>query len=145
MSPRPCPPQVWYDLFPRTGQTTLNEAPSAPQQERSADRREATISAYIAIEALAREGYATQGRGSVFYGAYVDGESEPYVAYLTLDRPPGDGFAVSAPDLIAYVRTYDPKTSFVIFDAVIDLEGGQLDQVTIDVWTFMTGAVTPSA
>ena len=43
------------------------------------------------------------------------------------------------------VRTYDPKTSFVIFDAVVNLDGEQLEQVKIDVWTFMTGAVTPSA
>jgi hypothetical protein len=64
---------------------------------------------------------------------------------MTLDWPPGDGFAASAPDLVAYVRTYDPKTSFVIFDAVINLDGEQLEQVKIDVWSFMTGTITPSA
>ena len=138
-------PQIWYDLFPRMGQTSVNEAAPAQQQESSADRREETINAYITIEALAREGYATQGRGFVFYGAYADGETEPYVAYLTLDGPPGDGCAASAPDLVAYVRTYDPRTSFVIFDAVVNLDGEQLEQVKIDVWTFMTGIVTPSA
>ena len=138
-------PQLWLDVVPRLGQRAANAEAPARKQESSAEHREATISAYAIIEALAREGYAEQGRGFVFYGAYADGETEPYVAYLTLDRPPGDGFAASAPDLVAYVRTYDPKTSFVIFDAVINLDGEQLEQVKIDVWTFMTGAVTPSA
>jgi hypothetical protein len=123
----------------------VNEADLAQQQESGVDRCEATISASIAIEALAHDGYANQGRGFVFYGADADGESEPYVAYMTLDGPPGDGFAASAPYLVAYVRTYDPRTSFVIFDAVINLDGEQLEQVKIDVWTFMIGTVTPSA
>ena len=51
----------------------------------------------------------------------------------------------SAPDLLAAVRTYDPKASFVIFDSMINLDGEQLKRVKIDVWTFMTGTVVPSA
>jgi hypothetical protein len=134
-------PQLWFDLCPRTG----NAAGAPSGWDRTAEHRDATMNAYAAIEALAREGYAAQGRGFVFHGVHTDGETEPYVAYLTLDRSPGDGFAASAPDLVAYVRTYDPRTSFVIFDAVVNLEGEQLEQVKIDVWTFMSGTVVRSA
>jgi hypothetical protein len=69
----------------------------------------------------------------------------PYVAYMTLEQPPGDGFAATAPDLVAYVRTYDPQTAFVIFDAVVNLDSGQLEQMKIDVWLFMTGTLVRSA
>jgi len=103
------------------------------------------LGAYASIEALAREGYAAQGRGFVFYGVFAEGGQEPYLASMTLDGPPGDGFVASAPDLVAAVQTYDPKTSFVIFDAVVNLERGQLERVKIDIWMFMTGGVVPSA
>jgi hypothetical protein len=55
-------PQLWLDVVPRTRPAGLSERVAARKQESSADHRAALLSAYVAIEALAREGYATQGR-----------------------------------------------------------------------------------
>jgi len=73
-------PQLWLDVVLRLGQGAANTEAPARKQERSAEHREATISAYAIIEALAREGHAEQGRGFVFYGARSQSREELFCA-----------------------------------------------------------------
>jgi hypothetical protein len=158
-------PQMWFDVFPRTqgdNAPYLAEmhapydreagigAPSSKKQRGrqvpppSPSQVAAMSTAYALLEDLAREGFAKQGRGFVFYATYPDG-TEPFVQYLTLDQPPGDGFVSSAPDLVEHVRTYDPQSAFVIFEGVINLNATQLEDVRIEVYSFLTGQIVASA
>lgn len=130
-------PQMWFSVIPL-------ESPSYPPLTEAHER--AMSAAYVIIEDIARQGYAAQGRGFVFYGSYEDGKIEPFVQYMTLDTSPGDGFVQSAPDLLELVRTYDPKTAFVVMDGVIDMDSGVLREVQIDIFTYYTsGKATPAA
>jgi hypothetical protein len=81
----------------------------------------------------------------VFYTVYKGGGKAPYVKYMTLEDELGSGFVSSTPDLVELVRTYNPNTSFVIFDAVINLDSSLLEQVKIDIFSFLTGQPTLSA
>lgn len=102
------------------------------------------VTAYALIEDMARAGYAEKGRGFVFNAVYPDG-SDPYVDYVTLKDEVGAGFIATTPDLVEKVRTYDPQTSFVLFDATIDLKKQVLTHVEIDIVTFLTSGATLSA
>jgi hypothetical protein len=94
--------------------------------------------AYALLEDMAREGFATHGRGFLLYGVYPDGRTSPYVRYMTLEDELGSTFIPSAQDLVELVRTYDPQTCFVIFEGTINLETEQMEQVQIEMWTFLT-------
>ena len=100
---------------------------------------------YTLLEDMAREGFAKHGRGFLFYGVYKSKDAEPFIQYMMLDDGPGAGFAESAPDLADPVRTYDPQTSFVVFDATINMKTQMLEEVEIDVMTFLSGKTTLSA
>lgn len=145
-------PQIWFDVFPRTGVAMAPELqPQSTHKPRgrkvpppTPKQTSAMVTAYALIEDMARAGFTEKGRGFVFNAIYPDG-TEPYIDYLTLDREPGRGFADTAPDLVEMVRTYDPQTSFIIFDATIDFTKNQLRDVQIDVVTYLTGKAVSSA
>jgi hypothetical protein len=85
--------------------------------------------AYALLEDIAREGFTTHGRGFLFYGICQDGRTSPYVRYMTLQDRLGSTFIPSAPDLVELVRTYNPQTSFVIFEGTINLKTNQRDML----------------
>jgi hypothetical protein len=137
-------PQMWFDVFPRQGQSKPQAHKQRGQKEPTPDQAREMTTMYALLEDMARAGYAEQGRGFLFCGTHKGEDVEPFIEYLTLDDEPGAGFAETAPDLVEYVRTYDPQTSFIAFDATVNLKTGMLEEVEIDVMTFLTGKVTPS-
>jgi hypothetical protein len=46
---------------------------------------------------------------------------------------------------VEYVRTYDPETSFIMFDATVDLDRALMTDVEIDVVPFLTGTTVSNA
>ena len=68
-----------------------------------------------------------------------------YALILTLQDEIGAGFIATAPDLVEMVQTYDPQTSFVMFDGKVNMKQQVLTEVEIDIMTFLTGKTTPSA
>jgi hypothetical protein len=143
-------PQMWFDVFPRQG----TRKPGTPLAHKQRGRKEPTpppdqeramAVAYTLLEDMARNGFAKHGRGFLFYAVHKGKDVEPFIEYMTLERGPGEGFAETAPDLVEYVRTYDPQTSFVVFDAVVNMKTKVLEEVQIDVMTFLTGKTMPSA
>jgi len=162
-------PLTWFDVFPReltdkAAHLRTEGAPSvasehaiAPRSNKSKKPRgrqappptekqqAAMATAYALIEDLARDGFAKHGRGFVFNGVSKGGNKDPFVEYMTLEEEPGRGFVATAPDLAEKVQQYDPRTSFVVFDATVNLRRNQLEDVRIDIFTFLTGRTTPSA
>jgi hypothetical protein len=145
-------PQLWVDVFPRMGVVTPRkpaQTPTKPHRGRrvpppTPKQEAAMVTAYARIEDMARAGYAEKGRGFMFNAIYPDG-TKPYLDYLTLDSDLGQGFVESTPDLVEMVRTYDPQTSFIMFDGKIDMKNQVLTEVEIDVVDFLMGKTTSSA
>lgn len=164
-------PNLWFERFPRQllndekplqNQHSITPPPNVERVLTSASeprrrprgrqvppptpKQEATMAtAYALIEDMARAGYAEQGRGFVLNALFPDRGQEPFVRYLTLEDEVGRTFVSTMPDLVQMVHTYDPSTSFVVFDGTINMKNMQIEQAQVDIFTFLTGKSASSA